>query len=72
MNYRNHLYIVRHRLEGESISAPCVGDEEVLIHSKVAEHAGAKLESICCLESELNIWLSTCYLEGILKDWHHA
>ena len=69
MNFRNHLYIVRHQIEGESIAAPCVGDEEVIIHSRIAEHAGGRLESICCLESELKTWLEICYTEGYLKGW---
>lgn len=67
MNAR--LYVIRHEIEGEQFISPCVGEDELAVHARMAEHLGARLLEISDLEFEITRFVWTCCLEGEVKGW---
>ncbi len=65
---RDHLYIVHHQIGDDTLTLPCVGEEELSAHTKMAQHLGVLLQVID-VDYELENLLFSCLREGLAKGW---
>lgn len=63
------LYIVRCQIEGDEIMDPVVGEDELAVHIRMAQHLGARVTLVSEAESELRLLVRNCQLEGAIKGW---
>lgn len=66
---KNHLYIVYHKVETNVYGVPCVGDDELLIHSRLIEDMGLPILRIMDMEFELENFITRCIYEGLQCRW---
>lgn len=64
-----HLYLVKHEVDGERYVAPVVGDDELVVHLEMAESFGAHLAGIMDVDFELRRFVWNCCFDGVMNRW---